>query len=137
MTEINRIGLNSPSVYNNSQQQAKPEADAEKEAENTAKEQAPDRTVDSAVVDNFMAQQAVLNMVSMQSPKQTQVGVAMAHMFDELTGAVVAGLVEDANIEKLDKAEQYRAENPGVDARMDAWMQAFEEEVGAFSAFLE
>lgn len=136
MTEINRLGLNPASVYNNGQQQPKPDAGEEKEAQEQAQEQAVDRTVDSSVVDNFMAQQAMLNKLAIQTPRQTPVGVAAGEMFDAMVGAVVAGLIENDNAVKLDRAEQYRAENPGVDERMNGWMQAFDEEVGAFSAFL-
>ncbi len=135
MTEINRIGLNPANVFNNNQPQTKPEAQDEKE-EQTQAQELPDRTVDNSVVDSFMAQQAMLNMVSMQAPKQTPVGIAVGEMFDEAVSAVVAGLIENANIEKLDKADAYRAQHPGIDARMDSAMKAYEDEVGAFSAFL-
>ncbi len=135
MTEINRLGLNPASIYNNNQPQAKPEAE-EKQEQAAPQEQTVDRTVDNSVVDSFMAQQAMLNKVAIQTPRQTPVGIATGELFSEVTNAVVAGLIANENAAKLDRADQYRAEHPGIDARMDAAMEAFEEEVGAFSAFL-
>ncbi|MCR4881765.1 MAG: hypothetical protein K6A44_07430 [bacterium] len=135
MTEINRLGLNTSSIYNSSEPKTKPEGKDEAKGEAAPQAQTENHSLAPDDVLSYMAQTAAVTKANIEA--QTQRQNPVEEFMSVLVGPTVEGLRELSNAERLEMAEAYRAANPGVDARMDSWMQAYDEEVGAFTAFLE
>ena len=132
MTEINRLGLNTSNIYNNNEAKAKPEGKEEAKEQASPQTPAEDRSVAPDDVLSYMAQTAAVVRASVeaQAPKSTPVNELMS----ALVAPVVEGLKEFSTANKLEKAEAYKVANPGVEERMDGWMQALDEEIGALFA---
>lgn len=132
MTEINRLGLNPSIITNNNEPKTKSEAKPEEQQQAAPQAQAETHSVAPEDVLSYMAQAAAVARAAItpQQQKPTPVAEFMASM----VGATVEGLKEFSTADKLERAEAYKAANPGVEERMDGWMQALEDEIGAMFA---
>lgn len=132
MTEINRLGLNTSIVSNNNEPKTKSEAKQEEQEQVAPKQQEEKQSVAPEDVLTYLAQTAAVTRaaISQQAKEDTPVEEFMS----ALLGPVIAGLKEFNAAELIEKAEAYKAAHPGVEERMDGWMQVLEEEIGAMFA---
>ena len=132
MTEINRLGLNPSIITNNNEPKTKSEAKPEEQQHAAPQAQAETHSVAPEDVLSYMAQAAAVARAAI-TPQQ-QKPIPVAEFLTSMVSATVEGLKEFSTADKLERAEAYKAANPGVEERMDGWMQALEDEIGAMFA---
>ena len=135
---IHSTRFNPASVSNSGTPYSKPEHKEPKEEKEVQETPVEDRSVAPGDVLSYLTQSSALTRAALEAKSmvRTPVGIAANEMFDELAPAVVAGIKENMNAEKLLRADEYAAANPGIRERMDVAMQVYEEEFGAYPAFL-